>query len=102
MNGRIDKEGNMPTASASMKIIILWEHEIVAAVQAFDKLRGKKQPAPGEIESAFKAAYTALYHPEILSGNPFVIMSANRDFFPKVKDPEDPIYKTEPDAGQED
>ncbi|MFH1629610.1 MAG: hypothetical protein ABIE47_12920 [Pseudomonadota bacterium] len=92
----------MPTASESMKIIILWEHEIVAAVQAFDKLRGKKKPASEEIANAFKAAYAALYHPAILSGNPFVIMSANRDFFPKVKDPEDPIYKTDPDVKQED
>jgi len=72
----------MPTASASLKVILLWEHEIVAAVKAFDRLRQKKKPTEEEATAALKAAYTALYHPEILDGNPFVIMSANRDFFP--------------------
>lgn len=71
----------MPTASANLKIILLWEHEIVAAVKAFDRLRQIKEPAEEEIRAAMQAAYTALYHPEILDGNPFVIMSANRDFF---------------------
>ena len=76
----------MPTASASLKIILLWEHEIVAAVKAFDRLKQKKKPTKEEVGAALKAAYAAIYHPEILDGNPFVIMSANRDFFPGGED----------------
>jgi len=72
----------MPTASANVKIILIWEHEIVEAVQAFDRLKDNANPGKEEIQAAFKAAYTAIYHPEILDGNPFVIMSANRHFFP--------------------
>ena len=72
----------MPASSADLKIILLWEHEIVEAVKAFDKLRQKTEPTTEEIQNAMKAAYTAIYHPEILDGNPFVIMSANRHFFP--------------------
>lgn len=86
----------MPIASASLKIILIWEHEIVAAVKAFDRLRRKKEPTKEEIAAAFKAAYTALYHPEILDGNPFVIMSANRDILGLI-DKTDP----EPSRGSE-
>jgi len=75
----------MPASSANVKVILLWEHEIVAAVKAFDVIRGKKDPTGEEMQTAFKTAYAAIYHPEILDDNPFVIMSANRDFFqPKL------------------
>jgi hypothetical protein len=78
----------MPTASENFKIVILWEHEIVAAVEAFDRIKKMDSKAPEEerqsaFEAAFTAAYVALYHPEILNGKPLTILSASRDFFPR-------------------
>lgn len=71
----------MPSASVNIKVVILWEHEIIEAVKALDVLRKEKKPSPKQITNALRVAFVALYDPEILSGNPFVIMSANRHFF---------------------
>jgi len=76
----------MPSSSANLKLILIWEHEIVEAVKLFDKLRQEKNPSADEITNAIKAAYTAIYNPDILDGNPFVIMSANRHFIPEESD----------------
>ena len=79
---RIEQGGGvMPTASTKLSVVILWEHEIVEAVRAFDRLWQKKEPDPEDMRHALQAAYAAIYHPEILTGGPFVIMSANRHFF---------------------
>ena len=72
----------MPVASTKLNVVLLWEHEIVEAVRAFDRLKQKKAPDPEEVANAIRAAYVAIYHPLILTGQPFVIMSANRHFFP--------------------
>jgi hypothetical protein len=56
--------------TASTKIVILFEHEVVQAAQALSKLVGKGvKPTRDDYVTALRACSAAIYSPDLASGN---------------------------------
>ena len=66
----------MTAAKVQTNVVILWEHEIRIAAKALGKLKGKNLEKEDYID-AMKACWTAIYHPDLVRGDPVTIMSAN-------------------------
>jgi len=61
------------------KVLILWEEELRTAAEMLHKITvlGKNVKA-SDIDNALRACYAAIYHPDIVSGAPIIIMSAHK------------------------
>lgn len=61
---------------AKIRLVILWEHELIAAAKSLEPFAGKGQATPEQAENMLRACFAALYSPELASGtNPVTIMS---------------------------
>jgi hypothetical protein len=66
----------MPSGIAEFKVVILWQHELIAAAKALHKMTLDK-PTAEDAANAMKACFAAIYSPELASGAcPLTIMNA--------------------------
>jgi hypothetical protein len=62
---------------ANAKIVIIWEHELRVAARALEKLQqAKPKPTTEDFRQALHACFAAIYSPELASGAPVTVMSA--------------------------
>jgi hypothetical protein len=59
-------------------IVVLWEHEIIEAAKALEKMTLDK-PTAEDAKNAMKACFAAIYSPELAGGKfQVTVMSAKR------------------------
>ena len=63
----------------NIKIVVLWEHEIVAAAKALECIR-RKEATADEIKNAIMACMAALYSPELISDEYCITIMKIKDF----------------------
>ena len=63
----------------NIKIVVLWEHEIVAAAKALDCFT-RKDATPEEMRNAIMACMVALYSPELISDDYCITIMKIKDF----------------------
>lgn len=57
------------------KVVILWEHELIAAAKSLAPFAPGGNPTEKDAENMVKACFSALYSPELASGDvPVTIM----------------------------
>lgn len=70
--------------TANARIVIIWEHQLVAAAKALKHAYDleKADRAPKELavawEAAMRACYAAIYSPDLASGCQCTVLSAKR------------------------
>lgn len=65
----------MPS-TLSPKVVVLWEHELVAAAKSLAPFAGDGKPTKQDCENMMKACFVALYSPELAGGEcPVTVMS---------------------------
>lgn len=57
------------------KIVILWEHELIAAAKSLAPFAKGGKPTKQDAENMMRACFAALYSPELVSGEcPITVM----------------------------
>jgi len=63
---------------AKVKVVIVWEHELIEAAKALERVIGEKATAE-DITNAIKTCLAAIYSPELASGGcPVTVMCAHK------------------------
>jgi hypothetical protein len=60
-------------------VIVLWEHELIAAARTLEKFRSGHKPTDDDVTNALKACFAAIYSPELASGDcPVTVMAIRK------------------------
>lgn len=74
------------TSTIRPTVVILWEHELIAAAKSLAPFATGGKPTEKDAENMMRACFAALYSPELISGkHPVTIMNCRDAARPEEK-----------------